>query len=290
MLENKYSKIYHRIISRAKDRTLVEYCESHHIVPKSLGGSNKKENLVNLTAREHFICHLLLTKMYIGKDKDKMIHAAWAMTTLANQYQKRYKINSKVYQILREQYAKTRSKQLLGKPGKKLSEETKKKISNAHLGKKRGPMSAELKKKLSESLKGKNLGKIKSPEQRKAQSEKTKGIGTGRKLSEETKSKIKLARSKQIIPKRSEEHKKAISNALKGVPKKRESVEKQRQKILGRVQTEQERLNYLEALEKGKTTCSHCGKRTTKGNYRRWHGDNCKLSVNNILSLSDKKI
>lgn len=285
MLENKYSKIYHRIISRAKDRSLVGYYESHHIVPKSLNGSNKKENLVNLTAQEHFICHLLLTKMYTGKDKDKMIHAAWAMTTLVNQHQKRYKINSKIYQILREQYAKTRSKQLLGKLGRKLSDETKKKISNAHSGKKKGPMSEELKKKISESLKGKNLGKTRSPEQKKLLSEKSKGKGAGRKLSEETKFKIKLARSKQIIPKRSEEHKRAISNALKDIPKKRESVEKQRQKILGRIQTEQERLNYLKAMEQGKTTCSHCGKRTTKGNYRRWHGDNCKLSVNNIPSL-----
>ena len=38
--------------------------EVHHIVPKCLGGSNKKENLVELTAREHFICHRLLCEIY----------------------------------------------------------------------------------------------------------------------------------------------------------------------------------------------------------------------------------
>jgi hypothetical protein len=37
-------------------------------------------------------------------------------------------------------------------------------------------------------------------------------------------------------------------------------------------------------------TCPHCGKSANGPNYKRWHGDNCKLSVNNILSLSDKKI
>lgn len=103
-----------------------------------------------------------------------------------------------------------------------------------------------------------------------------KGI-PGKPHSEETKAKIKLARASQIIPKRSEEHKKAISAAQKGVPKKKESVEKQRQKILGRTPGPQERANYLKAMEDGKRTCLHCGKTTVKGNYIRWHGDQCKL-------------
>jgi hypothetical protein len=136
MLENKYTKIYQKIISRAKNRILTGYCESHHIIPRSLGGSNQKENLVRLTAREHFICHLLLTKMYENKDKDKMIHAAWAMTALENKNQERYKINSKNYEILRKQYAELRSTQLKNKPRRQHSEETKKKLSEAHKGKK----------------------------------------------------------------------------------------------------------------------------------------------------------
>jgi hypothetical protein len=24
-------------------------------------------------------------------------------------------------------------------------------------------------------------------------------------------------------------------------------------------------------------TCEHCGKTTTRGNYKRWHSDNCKV-------------
>ena len=74
----------------------------------------------------------------------------------------------------------------------------------------------------------------------------------------------------------SEEHKKKISEALKGKPKNKTSVEKQRQKIKGRVPGTAERLAYLEAMERGKTTCEHCGKTTNLGNYRRWHGTNCK--------------
>ena len=105
-----------------------------------------------------------------------------------------------------------------------------------------------------------------------------KGIPKGP-HSPETKAKIRLARAKQVIPNRTEEHKKAISKAQKGIPKKREAIEKQRQKVIGRKPTEKERQNYLEAMKKGNTTCEFCGKTTNKGNYLRWHGLNCKLNI-----------
>ena len=231
MLENKYTSYYTSIINKAKNRLVDGYCETHHIIPKSLGGSNLKENLVNLTAREHFICHLLLTKMYEGDAKKKMIHAAWAMATLENDNQQRYKITSKIYESLRIKYAELVSNRLTGKSGRKHSEETKKKLSLAKLGKSNGPMSEESKRKLSESMKGKNVGKIRTEEQKQKMSK----LLSGRKRNpqtEETKIKIKLARAKQIIPPRSEEHKKSISLALKGKPKSKEQVEKQRQSLL----------------------------------------------------------
>lgn len=52
------------------------YCESHHILPKSMGGTNDKENLVNLNPREHYIAHRLLTKFTEGQDYYKMM---WAL-------------------------------------------------------------------------------------------------------------------------------------------------------------------------------------------------------------------
>ena len=57
------------------------YVERHHVIPRSLGGSNKKSNLVALTYREHFICHWLLTKFTEGVARRKMQHALWRMTT-----------------------------------------------------------------------------------------------------------------------------------------------------------------------------------------------------------------
>ena len=59
-----YSKVYNDIISRARNRNLQGYKERHHVIPKCLGGSNESDNLVDLTFREHFICHWLLVKMY----------------------------------------------------------------------------------------------------------------------------------------------------------------------------------------------------------------------------------
>lgn len=40
------------------------YVEKHHIIPKSMGGSNNLSNIVKLTAREHFVAHWLLFKIH----------------------------------------------------------------------------------------------------------------------------------------------------------------------------------------------------------------------------------
>jgi hypothetical protein len=57
-----YKKIYEFIIERAKNRSLNCYVEKHHIIPKCLGGLNNKDNIIKLTAKEHFICHRLLVE------------------------------------------------------------------------------------------------------------------------------------------------------------------------------------------------------------------------------------
>lgn len=231
MLENKYTSYYNNIINNAKTRSLHGYYEVHHIIPKSLGGSNSKENLVKLTAREHFICHLLLTKMYEGSDKNKMIHAAWAMATLENSNQQRYKITSKIYESLRREYATLRSTSLKGKPGKKHSEETKNKISQAHTGKKRKPMSEESKKKLSESMKGKNVGKKRTADQKINQS--VRQTGTKRQPhSDETKEKLRMANLGKKKGPDSIETRMKKSMALTGKAKTPEQIEKQRRSLI----------------------------------------------------------
>ena len=98
-INNKYTNIYHQITSRAKERFLESsmYTEKHHIIPRSLGGSNSRDNIVKLTAREHFICHWLLTKMTTSGNKNKMTYAWWRMVNTKNS--KRHNVTSKEYEF-----------------------------------------------------------------------------------------------------------------------------------------------------------------------------------------------
>lgn len=77
-LNNKYTKTYFRIIERAKNQNTIKLKshQTHHIVPKSIGGTDEANNLVNLTYKEHRVCHCLLVKMQPCKqDEIKMRHA-----------------------------------------------------------------------------------------------------------------------------------------------------------------------------------------------------------------------
>jgi hypothetical protein len=98
-IDNKYTKCYYNIINNAKSKISNDgYTEKHHIIPKSLGGSNDKENIVKLTAREHFVCHLLLVKMTNGILHQKMLYAYTIMSG-------RKLYNSKNYKLFKEEYA-----------------------------------------------------------------------------------------------------------------------------------------------------------------------------------------
>lgn len=100
------------------------YYERHHILPKSLFPlwTKRKSNIVLLTAREHFFCHQLLTKIYLS---DKMFFVLHAFVVRPNSD---YKITSKEYERIKLEWSK---KMKNNKPnlGRHWSEETKKKIS-----------------------------------------------------------------------------------------------------------------------------------------------------------------
>lgn len=106
-IENKYTLWYHGIISKAKNENRVKlpktdplyvYYESHHIIPESMGGVAK----ILLTAKEHFICHWLLTKMCQEKDDRTKMLRAFSMMTLKNKHQKKRNITSTQYKATRK--------------------------------------------------------------------------------------------------------------------------------------------------------------------------------------------
>lgn len=106
-----YLKIYDNLIeTRKKRKTKSEFYEKHHIIPKCLGGSDDKSNLVNLTPREHFVAHLLLAKIYGGS----LIFALKMMCS------SRYgRINNRIYESLKQKIKEQHSISCLEKWAKK---------------------------------------------------------------------------------------------------------------------------------------------------------------------------
>ena len=103
-----YQKIYDSIIENAKQRnwtrkTAPIYVEYHHIVPRSLNGSDSADNLVFLTYQEHFLGHWLLYKSSVGINKSKMANA-WFRMCQINKFQKRY--TSRNFELARIAFSK----------------------------------------------------------------------------------------------------------------------------------------------------------------------------------------
>lgn len=106
ILDNKYHIWYLNIVNKAKQRVVSpDYIENHHIIPKSFGGSNNNGNMVSLTLREHYICHVLLTKFTTGEHRKKMCWALHRMT-----HTKNYVLNSRQYEYARKIHSENVSK------------------------------------------------------------------------------------------------------------------------------------------------------------------------------------
>jgi hypothetical protein len=94
-----YQRIYDNIIRRGQERKLEGYSEKHHIIPRCLGGSDEIANLVSLTPEEHYLCHLLLVKIY--PNNIRLVKAAMFMVSSNNNLKR----NNKAYGWLKRQYS-----------------------------------------------------------------------------------------------------------------------------------------------------------------------------------------
>lgn len=249
-------KIYNDIIQKAsledrvklkKDDVNYVYYEKHHIIPKCLGGTNEKENLVLLTAREHFICHKLLTYIHKG---NREIAYAYHYMVFGKNIKKQINISSRDYA-----YARKIRKNI------SLSINTKNKISLKISGEKNGMYGK------GEKIKGGKNGmysKTHSPE--------TKLKLKNRIYSEEHK--IKISESKKGKP-LSEEHKRKISETSKGRKVSEVGKANIRNAKIGSKNPMYGKKNTWARANKHKQ-CEYCKLTTNLGNYNRWHGKNCK--------------
>lgn len=151
-----YQKIYNQICQKAKNETDQrrqrkadgEYFEGHHIVPKCFKGEGKSHdwnhiNIVPLTAREHFICHWLLHKIY--PDNLSLQVSFEMMCFVKNDKQYRYVPSSHVIQEAKKSIIERNKRIGLLKVGKhypklseskrgfKFTEESKKRMSQAQI-------------------------------------------------------------------------------------------------------------------------------------------------------------
>lgn len=237
-----YKKIYTDFISdRLTKQSIDDYFEIHHIIPRSYGGTNDKDNLIKLTAKDHFFAHILLAKIYKGK----MIFALNMMCKTRETTHR----SKHIYEVFKKQISEeiskvnknkivtqeTRNKCSESLKGRKHSVERKEINRQSHLGK---TMPDEVKEKISKALTGRKKPK-----------------GHGDKIAEINRNRIFT-----------EEHRKNISNALKGkkIPEERVKRGIETRKLRG-------------FIPQKVVECPYCKKNGGISNMRRYHFENCKL-------------
>jgi len=170
-----YQRIHNEIIENARKLNRKKkqgiYYENHHIIARCMGGDDSKENLVLLTAREHFLCHKFLHRIY---PNNKSIFFAYSCMTMGL-HGRRIIISAREFEYIKEMKSKLNSKDSISEncrrrhkelmTGRKHTEEHKQKISDtmSSLGIIR---SDDFKERVSK----KNKGKIDPPEARQKRS------------------------------------------------------------------------------------------------------------------------
>lgn len=147
-----YKKVYDDLMisrllmkqERYNERKNGKYFEGHHILPKCKGGEGNSskglnnKNIVLLTAREHFLAHWLLWRIY----KDRQMALAFHKMTSSNKKQNRI-ISSRAYEECRIAFSETNKGNTYGKGVFKI-------------------ISKKQKRQISEKLKGKYVGNMNS--------------------------------------------------------------------------------------------------------------------------------
>jgi len=164
-----YEKIYNDLMNdrlnkkplRLKQRRNGFYFEGHHIIPKCKGGTGmstrakNNPNIVLLTAREHFLAHWLLWRIYGDRQMALAFHKMMSTTNNIHRV-----TSSRGYAEAREAFRITNMGNSYGKGVKRVvSDEQKLKQSKAMtglmVGEKNPSKRLEVRQKISKSLTGK---------------------------------------------------------------------------------------------------------------------------------------
>ena len=155
-----YTEHYNKLIERARSRLLEGYSERHHIVPRCIGGTDDADNIVRLTAEEHYVAHQLLVNMH--PSNVSLVYAAHMMGGT--------RTNNKSYGWLRRKFATSMSEAKRGVPQ---SEEHKRNAAAARTGN-QNAAGAVRSKETRQKLRDVNIGKKHTEETKRKMSEKRK--------------------------------------------------------------------------------------------------------------------
>jgi hypothetical protein len=299
-VESKYSKWYNNLIHKAQIRGPIQgYKETHHIIPRSFGGDNIKSNVVQLTAREHYIAHALLWKMkFEGIYGSKMAFAFNTfinkMTTKERGVNHTYTISSRMYETFRKHYSQMLKEKYAKEggtfTGRTHSEETKKIIGEKSRLKefKRGVDHPSWGKKLNISAEAKlkrkqAIEEIWNDPEKKAEMLQNRKIANQR---PEVIAKRKAASDAKIGVKRDPAIMEKCAVAKRGKKEHEiyspDAILKRKDALKNRVLSDEAKEKMRIGLLKGckmpktKKPCPHCGKMCAGNMLAKWHGDNCK--------------
>jgi hypothetical protein len=303
---SKYSRCYEELIYNAQIRPkLIGYVERHHVIPKSVGGNNSKSNIVELTAREHYIAHALLWKMKLPSPHSSKMAFAFGtfmnkMATEVRGVHHTYTISSRMYETFRKEYSRILKEKYEREganfKGKTHSAETKRIIGEKSKLKefKRGPehpswgkklnISAEIKLKRKQAL----LEVWNDPEKKEK-------ILQNRKIANqrpEVIAKRKAANDAKVGVKRDPSIMEKCAAAKRGkkeheiyspdaILKRKEAL---KNRVLSDEAKEKMRIGLLKGckMPKTKKPCPHCGGMFAGNMLKKWHGTNCKKFNPNI--------
>lgn len=137
---------YQQFIEYNRTKDQGKYTHKHHVIPKSMGGKNNKENIIRLSWLTHYYAHMLLAK---ENPENKELQKAYENMGSIDAYLHRCYINMTKNHNLSDEQRKNLSEAMKGNTNSKRPHSyTKRKVEP--------PKSEEWKRKHSEAMKGRH--------------------------------------------------------------------------------------------------------------------------------------